>query len=116
MRFRALMILALLSQQTAYVVTFLSQKQGIEVLSGYFYLFNAFTHCLLWFGFVFANKKDSWSRRLMFYGIVLSGNQLVDEISRKAQETQANEILLGLLILLHVLFSIGYDYGRKSRS
>jgi len=117
MIYKALMILALISQQLAYFFAYLKQQQGIEVLSGGFYYLNAFTHSILWFGYIYSNKgRDRWSARIMFYGIVLSGNQLVDEISKKAMETQLNEIILGILIILHVAYSLGHEYGRKHRT
>ena len=116
MIYKALMVLALISQQLAYFFAYLKQQQGLEILSGSFYYFNAFTHFLLWFGYIYSSERDRWAKRIMFYGIVLSGNQLVDEISRKAMETQLNEIILGILIILHVAYSLGHEYGRKHRT
>jgi len=110
------MILAIISQQLAYYFTFIKSEEGAPLISGAFYQFNALTHCILWLGYVYTKNKSSWSNRIICYGIILSANQFIDEISRRAMETQVNEVTLGILIIIHIAYSFGNDYGRKLRS
>ena len=100
--YNILLLCAIASQFAAYGLCALGATE-------WWYKFNAATHFILW-GTLLINAQrpnyaiweNSWSNPLTLYGLLLAGNQLVDEFFLNPDQFLWNECLVLLAILIHL--------------
>jgi hypothetical protein len=100
--YKIALLLAITSQFVGYILHALS-------VEGAWYVFNACTHFILWFTLIISIRKpnlyrnDKWSNDITLYGLLLAGNQFIDEFFLSPNKFQWNECLVLGIIFIHII-------------
>lgn len=108
--FNMVLVLTILCQQMAYVLTYINNQFGAVVVEGAFYKLNSLTHFSLWacLGLYLLSEYNKWTIHIFLMGVALAANQAVDEFFCDPLKIQVNEImLLGFIVYYsaHIYFT-----------